>query len=132
MPFSRRMLDKKRHLSGCRNNPPWEGILRGSYRDREFKTRYRNHLSSFKDPKKKNATELSKHIWRLKENNIEFTITWEIVARAKPYSNSNKKCNLCTTEKYFILCEPHRSSLNKRNELTSTCRHANAYLLKHA
>ena len=98
----------------------------------EFKTRYRNHLSSFKDPKKKNATELSKHIWRLKENNIEFTITWEIVARAKPYSNSNKKCNLCTTEKYFILCEPHRSSLNNRNELTSTCRHANAYLLKHA
>ena len=57
----------------------------------EFKTRYRNHLSSFKDPKKKNATELSKHIWRLKENNIEFTITWEIVARAKPYSNSKKK-----------------------------------------
>ena len=90
------------------------------------------HLSSFKDPKKKNATELSKHIWRLKENNMEVTITWEMVARAKPYSNSNKKCNLCTTEKYFILCEPHRSSLNKRNELTSTCRHANAYLLKHA
>ena len=32
-PLAEECLKKKRHLSGCRNNPPWEGILRGSYRD---------------------------------------------------------------------------------------------------
>ena len=45
-----------------------------------FKSRFRNHTASFRDQRKKNATELSKHIWELKNNNTEFTITWKILA----------------------------------------------------
>lgn len=96
----------------------------------QFKSRFRNHTASFKDKRKKNATELSKHIWNLKDNNIDFTLTWKIVARASPYSNTSKRCNLCLTEKYFIMCRPNTCTLNKRNELASACRHASKFLLK--
>ena len=39
-----------------------------------FKTRLANHKASFKAKEKRNATELSKHIWKLKENNKDYTL----------------------------------------------------------
>ena len=54
----------------------------------------------------KNDTELSEHIWQLKGNEQRFTIKWKILAKAKPYSNLTKRCNLCTTEKHFIITKP--------------------------
>lgn len=95
-----------------------------------FKSRYSGHSSSFKNKEKRNATTLSEHIWGLKENNVMYTITWKILSRAKPYSPSNKICNLCLEEKYFIIHRPDMSSLNKRNELTSACRHRKKHLLR--
>ena len=38
--------------------------------ENDFKTRYRNHATSFRQAKHRNSTELSKHIWTLKENNF--------------------------------------------------------------
>ena len=43
----------------------------------QFKARYRNHLMSFSHEKRRNETELSKHLWQLKEANKEFDITWK-------------------------------------------------------
>ena len=83
----------------------------------EFKTRYRNHLTSFNNASKKNSTELSKHIWSLKENNTNYNIKWTILSKAKAYSNIGKKCNLCITEKFYILFKPELSSLNSRRKL---------------
>ena len=88
-----------------------------------FKTRYRNHKTSFEHKSYRNSTELSKHVWSLKDSNIEHEITWQIVCRAKPYSSLTKRCNLCLSEKFVIICEPERCTLNKRNELVSSCRH---------
>ena len=42
-----------------------------------FKTRYRNHQMSFRHEKRRNETELSKHLWQLKEENKEFAIAWK-------------------------------------------------------
>ena len=98
----------------------------------QFKTRFRNHTASFRNENKRNATELSKYIWSLKDAKMEFAVTWKIMARARPYSNVTKKCNLCITEKFFIICKPGTGTLNKRNELASACRHATKYLIKHA
>ena len=95
----------------------------------EFKTRYSNHKASFNHKNKQHHTELSKHIWKLKENNSTYNITWKILAQAQPYTNKTKRCKLCLLEKYFIICKPHLGTLNKRNELTSNCRHARSYLL---
>ena len=45
------------------------------------------------------------------------------------YSNVTKKCNLRLWEKYFTLCKLEMSTLNNRNELTTSCRHARKFLL---
>ena len=96
----------------------------------EFKTRWRNHQMSFKHENKKNDTELSKHLWQLKDQKKDFTISWKILAKAKSYTNLTKRCNLCNTEKFYILYKPDMATLNKRNELVSTCRHKRKFLLK--
>ena len=85
-----------------------------------FKSRYANHKASFNIESKRNATELSKHIWDLKDNNLDYAIKWSILCRAPHYSNTTKRCNLCIAEKFFILCKPENVTLNKRNELVST------------
>ena len=97
--------------------------------DTTFKERYRNHTCSFRNQRYKNATELSKYIWGLKEQKINYQIMWRKVKQARSYSNVNKKCNLCLWEKYFIICKPEMSTLNHRDEMTSTCRHSKKFLL---
>ena len=96
-----------------------------------FKTRYANHKLSFKHEKYKNQTELSKHIWSLKEQKIKHTISWNILQHAKPYEPGHKSCNLCTAEKFFIMCKPEQATLNTRAELIGTCRHRKKHLLTH-
>ena len=91
--------------------------------ENDFKTRYRNHTASFRHAKHGNSTELSKHIWTLKDNNIEHFISWRILSSHSPYNSSSKRCNLCLKEKFLIICRPELSTLNKRNELVSSCRH---------
>lgn len=97
--------------------------------ENSFKTRFAGHMCSFKHKEKRSATSLSEHIWDLKDNNKKFTIKWKIISKAKPYSPSRKKCNLCVEEKYYIIHRPEMSSLNKRNELINTCLHRKKYLL---
>ncbi len=94
-----------------------------------FKTRYYCHMNSFKNEKQRNATTLSQYIWKLHDKNVNYHIKWNIIARAKSYSPRSKRCNLCLTEKYFIICKPLISSLNNRNELVSACRHRRKHLL---
>ena len=63
---------------------------------------------------------------------INYQIKWKKVKQARSYSNVNKKCNLCLWEKYFIICKPEMSTLNRRNEMTSTCRDSKKFLLSTA
>jgi hypothetical protein len=97
----------------------------------DFKTRYRNHKTSLTHNSKRNSTELSKHIWDLKDKNIQYALTWKKLNTATPYNNNSKKCNLCTTEKFYILYKTNMATLNKRQEITNTCRHSRSYLLCH-
>ena len=66
-----------------------------------FKARFANHKASFKLKQKRNSTELSKHIWK-------------ILCRASHYSNKTKKCNLCLSEKYYILYKQKHSILEQK------------------
>ena len=50
--------------------------------------------------------------------------------RYESYTNLTKRCNLCNTEEFYILYKPDMATLNKRNELVSTCRHKRKFLLK--
>ena len=92
-----------------------------------FKTRFTTHKSTFKHDRY--ATALSKYVWPLEKEKIPHSIEWKILAQAKQYSPSSKRCNLCITEKYFIMCRPELATLNCRNELTSVCIHRKNHLL---
>ena len=98
----------------------------------DFKTRHRNHTASFRHAKHKNSTELSKHIWTLKNDNIDYSISWRVLSSNSPYNSSSKRCNLCLKEKFLIICRPDLSSLNKRNGLVSSCQHRNKALLRNS
>ena len=95
----------------------------------KFKERLGNHNASFKHKEKAKGCKLAQHAWKLKEKNIQFSISWKILANASAYSSVTNTCNLCVTEKYMILYFPHLGTLNKRSELTSSCRHRNKLLL---
>ena len=85
--------------------------------ENDFKTRYRNHTTSFQHTKHRNSTKLSKHIWTLKENTIDHFISWHILSSRPPYNSRRKRCNLCLKEKLLIIRQPELSSLKKRNEV---------------
>ena len=55
---------------------------------------------------------------------------WTPIARARPYNPVNGKCNLCLTEKWFIMFRPEGASLNQRSEIFSHCFHKDPQLLK--
>lgn len=87
---------------------------------------------SFRHGKRRNETELSTHLWKLKEENNDFTATWKILAKAKPYTKLINHCNFCTTEEFFLITKPHMETLNKHNELISTCRHWRRFILRYS
>jgi hypothetical protein len=97
--------------------------------ENSFKTRFNGHKSSFRNENQRNATTLSHYVWTLIDKNVPYSIKWKILGHSKPYSTSSKRCNLCLTEKYFIIHKPHMSTLNNRNELISSCRHRRKHLL---
>ena len=111
------------------NNPPkkYYGCCSTS-----FKIRYGNHKQSFLHPQKKNATELSKAYWELKEeeNGRPPDISWSIVRHARPYNGGTRRCNLCLEEKLTILQADPTTTLNKRSELVAKCRHGNKFKLR--
>ena len=78
-----------------------------------FKERYRNHIKSFTHKKHSNETELSKHIWHLKQNKADFAIKWSIIKKYISYTGGSKRCNLCL-EKKLNSFERNRQLLAKQ------------------
>ena len=97
--------------------------------EHEFKTRYNNHKLSFKDRKQSHDTVLSKHIWDLKDGNIDYEINRHIIKRASAYKGKPSRCNLCLAEKLCILTAQNASLLNKKSELVTKCRHKNKFFV---
>ena len=91
--------------------------------ERKFKDRYNNHTLSFRSEDYRKDTELSKYVWTLKELGIEPKIKWEIIRKAARYKCGSRRCDLCLTEKMVIASANPHTTLNKRSELVSTCRH---------
>ena len=79
-----------------------------------FKTRYRSHCKSLNNRRYQNETELSKHVWQLKDSKREFTVKWGIIRQIQAGS---RRCRLCLEEKLLILKGRKKNILNKRSEL---------------
>ena len=84
---------------------------------------------SFKHKKRVNDNELSKYLWKLKEENVDHKLQWSIKAHASPYEFGTRKCGLCLTEKMIIARSDPKKLLNKRRELIFKCRHRNKFLV---
>lgn len=68
-----------------------------------FKQCYTRHKLSFQNRNYSSSTEISKHIWTLKDNNTNSTINWSILVTALDYSNKSKGCHLCLTDKLYLV-----------------------------
>jgi len=94
-----------------------------------FYERHQNHLTSFRHKSHQKKTELSKHIWKLKRNNQDYSIKWRLLNQSKLFCPVSGVCQLCTDEKYYIIYNPELATLNKREELGNKCRHMEGFLL---
>ena len=92
-----------------------------------FKTRYNLHTSSFKLVHQRKNTALSEHIWKIRERNNTFKITWKILKQTKRLESGNDYCDLCTTEKLYILSNKHQSTLNIKTEMFNKCLHKRTF-----
>ena len=52
----------------------------------ELRSRYNNHIMSFRNRTPENDTELSKYIWSLKNQNKDFDIKWSVFKKSSGYS----------------------------------------------
>ena len=90
---------------------------------RKFRLRYNGHAQSFRNFKYWDDTTLSVYVWKLKKENVDFDICWNIIGKTKMYNPSTKLCNLCNLEKFHILYNPKGATLNKRKEIFNFCSH---------
>ena len=95
-----------------------------------FTARFNNHTSSFRHRSKAASAELPKHVWKLKNSNRSYNITWNVVKHATPFRSGAKACALCLAEKLQIMQAKPGPLLNKRSKLVSKCRHKAKFLLK--
>ena len=81
-----------------------------------FKARLANHKVSFRAKTKRNAAEFNKHIWTLRDNNLDCIINWDILCRASHYSNTSKRCNLCIVRNFiFYVSRSVQLSISETN-----------------
>ena len=67
-----------------------------------FKERYRNHKKSFTNATYMNEAELSKYIWKLKQNGRPFTLTWSILRHAAPYIQVVESNVACALKRNYV------------------------------
>ena len=102
----------------------YKGVTKGPWKER-----LGNHVKDFGDKKYEKSTALSKEIWRLKDANANYNISWRIIKQHNAYIPATKRCILCINEKFEILENIGPNQLNQRSELISTCRHRHRYKL---
>ena len=96
-----------------------------------FKDRYRNHTKSFRHEVYSTESELGKYVFALRQKGITETIKWSILKQIKSPLHP-RSCQLCLNEKMLIINNINdNTSLNKRDEFISKCRHEFIHMLKY-
>ena len=115
MPSRGSCVQSHRHTTETMKQDIYIGMT-----ENPFKTRYNLNNSSFRLPHKRSTTTVSEHLWTLKDAAVIHKTEWTILDKAKPCSPAAGKCDLCLTEKCYILLEKSRL-LSKRSEIFGTC-----------
>ena len=98
-----------------------------------FKERWYAHCNDIKNYNPNDHSygrRMCKYVGDLNYNDIPNTISWEIVTRAPTYNPISKTCRLCILEKYHIMYNSEKSTLNVKSEFFSSCLHRRKLLLK--
>ena len=80
-----------------------------------IKSRYNNHTNSFPRWHNKQDAELSRHIWKLQDKDINFTVKYNIAAYASTYGCGSRKCDLYLTKKYVTARANQKNLLKELN-----------------
>ena len=98
---------------------------------RTFKDRFTEHRSAMTNRKtaERQPTRLSKHVWSLKDKNIQHEVKWKMRARTGIYFPGAKYCDTCITESMLILEADRKTSLNLRTEILTKCKHMKQFSL---
>ena len=76
--------------------------------DNTFKQRYYGHNNDFSKRKNRKKTMLSKYIWFLKDNNIQYDLSWGVLGKAKSFNPVTGVCRLCLLEKILYSLQSQR------------------------
>ena len=93
----------------------------------KFKTQYNNHAKFCRHREYMSETELSKHVWNLKDLGLDNNLLWEIHKKGL-HTNANVAIYVCRKKCPLFHADPD-TLLNKRTELISKCRHRNKFLM---
>ena len=88
-----------------------------------------SHRSDQKLAHARKKTDLSEYVWALKDEGLEYAIKWSILEKLPKFKIGDKFCALCISEKRHIMYSNPATSINKRNEFVSKCRHQNKFKL---
>ena len=92
--------------------------------DRTFKMRHYGHTSDLSKSENRKNTKLAGYVWDKRDAGIEVTsIKWEIEKECQKYAPGGDQCDVCLTEKMFIMKNKDPRSINKRSELMNSCLH---------
>ena len=99
--------------------------------EKEFRTRWRRHIQTFKNENLAIETGLSDCIWDLKSRGKNFTIEWSEHEKSNAFKPGHNFCWLCVTEKTHILNSlDDKNMLNKKSELINKCRRKRKFTLE--
>ena len=88
-----------------------------------FKKRYGNHKKSFKHEVYKSETALSKYVWDQGLNPTP-NVAWKFLKKCSVYQPGGKSCDLCLSEKVYIIKNLHKGNcINKRTDTGNKCKH---------
>ena len=98
--------------------------------EQTFKRRYPKHKDALLKKDSQESTSLSAYVWSLKDKKEDPSVKWEIIKQCTPYVCGSRRCDVCLSEKLFILRSDPTNSINKNTELMQKCRHSNKFKLR--
>ena len=94
-----------------------------------FKQRYGNHKKSFSHSNYRKETALSTYVWNQGLNPTP-NISWKFLKKCDTYQLGGKTCDLCLSEKMFIIKNLHKGIINKRTDIGNKCPHRRKWTLE--
>ena len=115
------------HHANNNGTETYTGVTGGPFRKRHY-----GHDNDMKvENEAETGTTLSRHVHKLRRAGTTFTITWDLLEEGLTgYNPTSGQCRLCLLEKFHIMFTPGVATLNRREELFSSCRHRRKLTLK--